>query len=56
MMLVFCKKAFGLSNNFNNGMIDENFYIYLKECGFRWNNKDADLYQILLKILKEALP
>ncbi len=36
-----------------NGLSDETFHLHLKECEFRWNHKDADLYQVLLKILRQ---
>ena len=36
-----------------NGLSDETFHLHLKECEFRWNHKDANLYQILLKILRQ---
>jgi transposase len=34
-----------------NGIASHKFHIYLKECEFRWNHKNSDLYAILLKIL-----
>ena len=33
---------------------DETFHIHLKECEFRWNNKDSNLYKILLKLLRDS--
>ena len=38
-----------------NGLSDETFHIHLKECEFRWNNKDSNLYKILLKLLRDSL-
>ena len=37
-----------------NGLSDETFHIHLKECEFRWNNKDSNLYKILLKLLRDS--
>ena len=37
-----------------NGLSDETFPIHLKECEFRWNNKDSNLYKILLKLLRDS--
>jgi len=31
----------------------DHFYYYLKECEFRFNNRDADLYKLLLKHFRE---
>lgn len=28
-----------------NGLSDDKFILHLKECEFRWNNKDNDLYK-----------
>ncbi|MEM9424557.1 MAG: IS1595 family transposase, partial [Spirochaetota bacterium] len=28
-----------------NGLSDESFHLHLKECEFRWNHRNADLYQ-----------
>jgi transposase len=36
-----------------NGMNSEKFILYLKECEFRWNNKDKNLCQILLKLIRK---
>ena len=36
------------------GLSDETFPIHLKECEFRWNNKDLNLYKILLKLLRHS--
>ena len=30
-----------------NGLKDESFLLYLKECEFRYNNKDEDLVKLL---------
>ena len=37
-----------------NGLSDETSHIHLKECEFRWNNKDSNLYKILLKLLRDS--
>ena len=37
------------------GMSRSTFYLHLKECEFRFNHRDADLYQLLLKITRSAL-
>ncbi len=37
-----------------NGLSDETFHLHLKECEYRWNYRDQDLYQILLKLLRES--
>lgn len=29
------------------------FYFHLKECGFRFNNRDQDIYKIVLRMLRE---
>ena len=36
-----------------NGLTDDKFILHLKECEFRFNNRQKDLYQILLKFLRE---
>ncbi|MDR3155687.1 MAG: IS1595 family transposase [Holosporaceae bacterium] len=36
-----------------NGLQDENFLKHLKECEFRYNNKDEDLVKILTKLVKK---
>lgn len=36
------------------GMNKATFHLHLKECEFRFNNRGEDLYQMLLKILREA--
>ena len=33
---------------------DDHFYLDLKECEFRFNNRDADLYKLLLKRFRET--
>ena len=33
--------------------ITERFGLHLKECEFRFNQRDADLYQLLLKMFRE---
>jgi transposase-like protein len=30
------------------------FYLHLKECEFRFNHRDEDLYKLLLKITRLA--
>jgi transposase len=36
------------------GMSPSTFYLHLKECEFRFNHRDKDLYQLLLKITRSA--
>ncbi len=36
-----------------NGMNSDKFILHLKECEFRYNNKDKNLYQILLKLVRK---
>lgn len=36
------------------GMSPSTFYLHLKECEFRFNYRDQDLYQLLLKITRSA--
>lgn len=36
-----------------NGMNSEKFILHLKECEFRWNCNDKNLYQILLKLVRK---
>jgi transposase len=38
------------------GMSRSTFYLHLKECEWRFNHRDEDLYQLLLKITRSALP
>jgi transposase-like protein len=38
------------------GMSRSTFYLHLKECEFRFNHRDEDLYQLLLKITRSAIP
>ncbi len=38
------------------GMSRSTFYLHLKECEFRFNHRDEDLYQLLLKITRLAIP
>ena len=47
----FAKRRLAQCKNFGNGLSDETFPIHLKECEFRWNNKDSNLYKILLRLL-----
>jgi transposase len=37
------------------GLCRSTFYLHLKECEFRFNHRDEDLYQLLLKITRSAL-
>lgn len=37
------------------GMRRSTFYLHLKECEFRFNHRDQDLYQLLLKITRSAI-
>ena len=34
------------------GIREEHFYFHLKECEFRFNNRNGDIYQIILKMLR----
>lgn len=36
------------------GMSRSTFYLHLKECEFRFNHRDEDLYKLLLKITRSA--
>src|SRR5215212_5585358 len=38
------------------GMSRSTFYLHLKECEFRFNHRDEDLYRLLLKITRSAIP
>lgn len=35
------------------GMNKGTFYLHLKECEFRFNHKNEDLYKLLLRMLKD---
>ena len=35
------------------GISKQTFYLHLKECEFRFNHRDDDLYKLLLKIIRE---
>jgi transposase len=37
------------------GMRRSTFYLHLKECEFRFNHRDEDLYHLLLKITRSAV-
>jgi transposase-like protein len=37
------------------GMRRSTFYLHLKECEFRFNHRDEDLYHLLLKITRSTL-
>ncbi|MBD1287021.1 IS1595 family transposase, partial [Francisella tularensis] len=32
---------------------DDKFVLHLKECEFRWNNKDNDLYKIMCLLVRK---
>jgi transposase-like protein len=36
-----------------HGLKSEDFYLYLKESEFRFNNRNENLYKILIPIVKE---
>ena len=36
-----------------NGLTDENFYLHLKECEWRFNTDKEDAYNILIKIIRQ---
>ncbi len=36
-----------------NGLTDKNFVLHLKECEFRFNHRQKDLYQVILKFLRK---
>ncbi|MGE4552177.1 MAG: IS1595 family transposase [Desulfovibrionaceae bacterium] len=36
-----------------HGVPQKTFYLHLKECEFRFNNRHLDLYQVLLKMCRE---
>ncbi|HEY0074959.1 MAG TPA: IS1595 family transposase, partial [Abditibacteriaceae bacterium] len=35
------------------GVPSHTFYLHLKECEWRFNNRNANLYQELLKLLRQ---
>jgi len=35
------------------GMSRKTFYLHLKECEFRFNNRNQDIYKLLLKMFRE---
>jgi transposase-like protein len=37
------------------GMSRLTYYLHLKECEFRFNHRDEDLYQLLLKITRSVI-
>ena len=37
------------------GMSPSTFYLHLKECEWRFNHRDEDLYHLLLKITRSAI-
>lgn len=36
-----------------NGLTDEKFYLHLKECEFRYNNRQDGIYKVLLKSMRQ---
>jgi transposase len=38
-----------------NGVSKKNFNLHLKECEFRFNNREKDIYKILLNILRKNM-
>jgi transposase-like protein len=36
-----------------NGVHHHTFYLHLKECEFRFNHRDRDLYKVLLRLLRD---
>jgi len=36
-----------------HGINDSTFYLYLKECEFRFNFRDSDIYKMLLKMFRD---
>jgi transposase-like protein len=38
-----------------NGVSKKNFNLHLKECEFRFNNRDGNIYKILLNILRKKM-
>lgn len=38
-----------------NGVSKKNFNLHLKECEFRFNNREEDIYKILLNILRKNM-
>jgi hypothetical protein len=34
-------------------MAPSTFYLHLKECEFRFNNRDNDIYRLMLKFFRE---
>jgi len=36
-----------------HGLKSEDFYLHLKECEFRYNNRNDDLYKLILQVIKE---
>jgi transposase-like protein len=36
-----------------HGIAESTFYLHLKECEFRFNNRNQDIYLLLLKTLRE---
>ena len=36
-----------------NGVHHHTFYLHLKECEFRFNHRDHDLYAVLLRLFRE---
>ena len=38
-----------------NGLSDKTFYLHLKESEFRFNNREQNLYKIVLNFLRKEL-
>lgn len=36
-----------------NGLPRSTFYLHLKECEFRFNHRDQDIYQVMLKMIRK---
>ena len=36
------------------GISSDSIYLHLKECEYRYNNRDEDLYKLMLKIIRQA--
>jgi transposase-like protein len=36
-----------------HGINDSTFYLHLKECEFRFNFRDSDIYKMLLKMFRD---
>ena len=36
-----------------HGLRPEDFYLHLKECEFRYNNRNEDLYKLMLQVIRD---